>query len=99
MPDINKEYADLYQKYGYQWADAFNKVKGMGWNVLPIKPRTMEEQVRVFVDYVKKGYAVHFENKFGDYYIYVLKQPEIAGHKRNLSFSSVESPLEKGIRR
>ena len=93
MPGINEEYADLYEKYGYQWADAFNKVKGMGWNLLPIKPKTMEELIRVYVDFVKKGYAVHAENMFDIYYIYVLKPPEIAGNKRNLSFSSVESPL------
>lgn len=73
MYDINKEYADLYEKYGYQWAGAFNKVQGRGWNLLPVRPKTTEERNRVYVDFVKKGYAVHIENKFGDYYIYVLK--------------------------
>ena len=82
MPDINKEYADLFEKYGYLWADSFNKVQGRGWNLLPVKPRTYEERNRVFADYVKKGYAVHTEEKYGEYYIYtfMMKSPETRGH-------------------
>ena len=81
MSDINKEYADLFEKYGYLWADSFNKVQGRGWNLLPDKPRSFLERNRVFADYVKKGYAVHTEEKYGDYYIYIykMKPTEIAG--------------------
>lgn len=82
MPDINKEYSDLFEKYEYLWADSFNKTQGRGWNLLPIKPRTMEERNRIFSDYVKKGYAVHTENRYGEYYIYtfMMKSPETRGH-------------------
>lgn len=82
MPDINKEYADLFEKYGYLWADAFNKTQGSGWNLLPIKPKTMEERNRIFSDFVKKGYAVHTEEKYGEYYIYTfkMKSPVTGGY-------------------
>lgn len=73
------EYAELYEKYGHAWADAFNKAQGMGWNLLPSKPRSTIERDRVFVDFVKKGYAVHTEEKYGSHYIYVLKQPDTGG--------------------
>jgi len=79
MPDVNREYADLFEKYGYLWADSFNKVQGRGWNLLPNKPRSFLERNRAFVDFVKKGYAVHTEEKYGEYYIYVLKLPETGG--------------------
>ena len=82
MPGINKEYADLFEKYGYLWADAFNKVQGRGWNLLPVKPKTYEERNRIFVEYVKKGYAVHTENRYGEYYIYtfMMKSPGTGGY-------------------
>lgn len=82
MSDINKEYADLFEKYGYLWADSFNKVQGRGWNLLPVKPRTFLERNRIFADYVTKGYAVHTEEKYGEYYIYtfMMKSPESRGH-------------------
>jgi len=81
MPDVNvnREYADLFQKYAHAWADAFTKVQGRGWNLLPTHPRNMEERNRVYVDFVKKGYAVYTEERYGDYYIYVLKLPETGG--------------------
>lgn len=81
MPAVNREYADLYEKYGPAWADAFNKVQGRGWNLLPTHPRNMEERNRVFVDFVKKGYAVHTEERYGEYYIYtyMMKLPETGG--------------------
>ncbi len=83
MSDINKEYADLYEKYGYLWADSFNKVQGRGWNLLPVRPKNMEERNRVFADFVKKGYAVHTDNKYGKYYIYTykMKTTEIGGRE------------------
>ncbi len=79
MPDINKEYAYLFQKYAHAWADAFTKVQGRGWILLPTHPKNMEERNRVYVDFVKKGYAVYTEERYGDYYIYVLKLPETGG--------------------
>jgi len=81
MPAVNREYADLFEKYGYLWADSFNKVQGRGWNLLPTHPRNMEERNRVFADFVKKGYAVHTEERYGDYYIYtyMMKLPETGG--------------------
>lgn len=81
MPDVNvnREYADLFKKYTPAWADAFTKVQGRGWILLPTHPKNMEERNRVFVDFVKKGYAVYTEERYGDYYIYVLKLPETGG--------------------
>lgn len=79
MLDVNKEYADLFEKYGYLWADSFTKVQGRGWNLIPHKPRSFLERNKVFADFVKKGYAVYTENRYGDYYIYVLKLPETGG--------------------
>jgi len=79
MFDITQEYADLYEKYGPVWADAFNKAQGRGWILQPNKPRSMLERNRIFVDLVKKGYAVHTEEEYGYYYIYVLKLPETGG--------------------
>lgn len=79
MADNLVKYAELYEKYGPAWADAFNKVRGMGWNLLPYKPRSMFERNRIFIDFVNKGYAVHTEEKYGDYYIYTLKLPETGG--------------------
>ena len=79
MPDITQEYADLIEKYGYLWADAYNKVHGRGWILQPNKPRSFLERNRIFVDFVKKGYAVHTEEKYGEYYIYTLKLPETRG--------------------
>lgn len=79
MLDVNREYADLFEKYGYLWADSFTKVQGRGWNLIPHKPRSFLERNKVFADFVKKGYAVYTENKYGDYYIYVLKLPETGG--------------------
>lgn len=89
MPGINEEYADLYEKYGYLWADAFNKAQGRGWILLPGKPRSMSERNRIFVDYVKKGYAVHTEEKYGYYYIYVLKQPETGGREITQEYATL----------
>lgn len=82
MPDINKEYSDLFEKYGYLWADSFNKTQGRGWNLLPIKPKTYEERNKVFADFVKKGYAVYTEEKYGNYYIYTfkMKSPGTGGY-------------------
>lgn len=94
MPGINQEYADLYEKYGYLWADSFNKAQGRGWNLLPIKPRTYEERNKVFADYVNKGYAVHTEMKYGNYYIYVLK-PQTGGRvSERYVFESRAKPEE-----
>lgn len=81
MYDINQEYADLYEKYGYLWADAFNKAQGRGWILQPNNSRSMLERNRIFVDLVKKGYAVHTEEKYGFYYIYTLKLPETGGRE------------------
>ncbi len=71
--DINREYADLFEKYGTAWADAFNKVQGGGWQMLSSHPRTVEERNRVFVEYAKKGYAVYTESKYGTTTIYVRR--------------------------
>ena len=79
MSDITQEYANLYEKYGPVWADKFNKVQGRGWILQPNKPRSMPERNRIFVDLVKRGYAVHTEEKYGYYYIYTLKLPETGG--------------------
>ena len=97
MPDITQEYADLYEKYGYLWADSFNKVQGRGWNLLPTHPRNMEERNRIFVDFVKKGYAVHTEERYGNYYIYVLKLPETGGRvsERYVSESRAKPKLKE----
>lgn len=81
MPDmmIIQKYADLYEKYGHAWADAFNKVQGRGWILIPDRPMSMPERNRIFVDFVTRGYAVHTEVKYGIYYIYVMKQHETGG--------------------
>ena len=79
MSDINQEYAYLFKKYTPAWADAFTKVQGRGWSLLPTHPRNMEERNRVYVDFIKKGYAVYTEDRYGDYYIYTLKLPETGG--------------------
>lgn len=73
--DINREYADLSEKYGTAWADAFNKVQGRGWQRLPFHPRTTEERNKVFVEYARKGYAVYTESRYSTTYIYVKKIP------------------------
>jgi len=85
---ISGEYAEIYTKYGPVWADAFNKVQGRGWNLLPVKPGSFLERNRVFVDYVKKGYAVHIDYKNGYYYIYVQKpQTGVRGSEMYVSES------------
>lgn len=78
MLDVNREYADLFEKYGTAWADAFNKVRGRGWILLPVRPKTMEERNRVFVEYAYSGFAVFAEGKYGIYYVYV-KKPTTVG--------------------
>ena len=78
MFDITQEYADLYEKYGPVWADAFNKVQGRGWSLLPIRPRTTDEGFKVFVDFARKGYEVYVEPRNNEYFIYV-KKPAGAG--------------------
>ena len=97
MPDVNREYADLFKKYTPAWADAFTKVQGRGWNLLPTHPRNMEERNRIFVDFVKKGYAVHTEERYGNYYIYVLKLPETGGRvsERYVSESRAKPKLKE----
>lgn len=72
---VSREYAQVYEKHGPAWAAAFISVQGRGWNLLPYRPKSVLERNKIFLDHVKKGYAVHTENRYGDNYIYVLELP------------------------
>lgn len=84
MSDINKEYSDLFEKYGHVWANAFNKDRGRGWSLLPVKPKTTDESFKVFVDYVRKGYEVYSEPRSGEYFIYVKKPAGASGEQQGM---------------
>lgn len=56
-----------------QWIDEYTKDNGIGWFLLPHKPRTIQEYSAVFDKFMNEGYKVYAEFRDGRYNVYVKR--------------------------